>query len=307
MTPILLTPSPFALWIWAARPHTLPLAASAIVLGFGLAVMEGATRWGVFILALVTALLLQILSNLANDYGDAVAGKDTADRVGPLRMVGSGLTTPQRMFRAMLLASFLALLAGLSLVLAAAWNNWPRLLFFLTLGASCVAAAILYTVGKRPYGYLGLGDFMAGFFFGPVAVWGSAVLCGAETFFPLALPGLAAGLCSTMVLNVNNMRDIETDRRTGKRTVAVRLGLEGTRRYHAALAGLTVLSWAVFWLLLRPAFLPGLVFALPLLRSVRLAVSRPRDAANLNRQLKNTVLGSAACNSGMALLCMAAG
>ena len=299
-------PSPFSLWLWAARPRTLPLAASAILLGFGLAVMQGGARQGVFALALVTALLLQILSNLANDYGDAAAGADTADRLGPLRMVGSGLTTPQRMFRAILLASALAVVSGLALVLLTSWGNWLQLACFLLLGAACIAAAISYTVGRRPYGYLGLGDFMAGLFFGPVAVWGAAVLCGAGQFAPLFWPGMAAGFCSTMVLNVNNMRDIETDRRTGKMTVAARLGLERARWYHAGLACCVILAWAVFWLLYRPSFLPGLLFALPLLRSVYRAVTRPRDAANLNAQLRNTVLGSAICGAGMALLCMAA-
>ncbi len=298
-------PSPLTLWLWAARPRTLPLAASAIILGFGLAVMEGTTRWGVFALALVTALLLQILSNLANDYGDAVSGADTTERLGPRRMVGSGLASPERMLRAVALAAGLAFAFGLALVLLGTWGDWPRLAFFLALGAASVAAAILYTVGKRPYGYVGLGDFMAGLFFGPVAVWGSAVLCGADAFPPLLLPGLAAGLCSSMVLNVNNMRDIETDKRTGKVTVAVRLGLENARLYHAAMAGLTVLCWAAFWAIYQPRCLPGLVFVLPLLRSVRLAVMRPRDAANLNAQLKNTVLGSALCGTGMALLCIA--
>lgn len=299
-------PSPFSLWLWAARPRTLPLAAAAIILGFGLAVMEGNARWGVFTMALITALLLQILSNLANDYGDAVAGADTTDRLGPPRMVGSGLATPQRMLRAIILASGLAALSGFSLVLLASWGDWARLVFFLLLGAACIAAAILYTMGKRPYGYWGLGDLMAGLFFGPVAVWGSAVLCGAASFPPLFLPGMAAGFCSTMVLNVNNMRDIETDRRTGKRTVAVRLGLDKARRYHVLLAALAVLCWAAFWAMHRPAFLPGLAFALPLLRSVYLAVSRPCDAANLNAQLRNTVIGSAVCGAGMAVLCTAA-
>ncbi|MCC8194816.1 MAG: 1,4-dihydroxy-2-naphthoate octaprenyltransferase [Deltaproteobacteria bacterium] len=297
-------PSPLTLWLWAARPRTLPLAASAIMLGFGLSVMQGAARWGIFLLALVTALLLQILSNLANDYGDAVSGADTPDRLGPRRMVGSGLTSPQRMFRAVLLAAAMALVSGLGLVFAACWGNWPLLAFFMLLGASCIAAAVLYTVGKRPYGYLGLGDFMAGLFFGPVAVWGSAVLCGAWQFAPLFLPGMAAGFCSTMVLNVNNMRDIETDRRTGKMTVAARLGLANATRYHLVLALLVVLCWAGFWLLYRPGFLPALALALPLLESVRRAVSRPRDAANLNAQLRNTVIGSAVCSAGMGLLCL---
>ena len=136
------------------------------------------------------------------------------------------------------------------------------------------------------------------------------MLCGAplswQSGWQLFLPGMAAGFCSTMVLNVNNMRDIETDGRTGKRTVAVRLGLCKARRYHILLASLVLLCWAVFWAAHRPAFLPGLAFALPLLRSVYLAARRPRDAANLNAQLRNTVIGSAICSTGMAVLCMAA-
>lgn len=299
-------PSPFSIWLWAARPRTLPLAASAIFLGYGLAAMQGANRWGVLILALATALLLQILSNLANDYGDAVAGTDKEDRVGPLRMVGSGLATPRQMFHAVILAAALAVASGLALVLAGTQGDARAMLAFLALGTGCVAAAILYTVGKRPYGYIGLGDVMAGVFFGPVAVWGCAILCGAESFAPLFLPGMAAGFCSTMVLNVNNMRDIQTDRRSGKMTVAVRLGLTKARYYHTTLAAMVVFCWCVFWGIYRPAFLPGAAFALPLLISVYRAVSKPEDAANLNTQLRNTVLGSAILGTGMTVLCMAA-
>lgn len=296
-------PSAFFIWLWAARPRTLPLAASAITLGYGLAVMNGKAVLPVFLLALATALLLQILSNLGNDYGDAVAGTDTRERLGPPRMTASGLTTPERMFRAVILTAALALTSGLALVLLAAWGNWPLLAFFLALGAACVAAAILYTVGERPYGYTGLGDFMAGLFFGPVAVWGSAVLCGSPVVPNLFLPGLAAGFCSAMVLNVNNMRDIETDRKNGKMTVAARLGLTRATRYHATLFCLVAACWAAFWLAHNPAHLPGLVLLLPLGRSAFLAVTRPRDAACLNRQLKNTVLGSAFLGLGMAVLC----
>lgn len=300
------SPSPFSIWLWAARPRTLPLAASAIFLGYGLAVMQGENRWGVLILALATALLLQILSNLANDYGDAVAGTDKEDRVGPLRMVGSGLATPRQMFRAVVLAAALAVAAGLALVLAGTRGDARSMTAFLALGAGCVAAAILYTVGKRPYGYIGLGDLMAGVFFGPVAVWGCAILCGAENFTPLLLPGMAAGFCSTMVLNVNNMRDIQTDKRSGKMTVAVRLGLTKATYYHVTLATMVVCCWCAFWGIYRPAFLLGVVFVLPLLISVYRAVSNPKDAANLNAQLRNTVLGSAILGTGMAALCMAA-
>jgi len=268
--------------------------------------MAGQARLDVFFLALATALLLQILSNLANDYGDAMTGADAKDRLGPLRMVGSGLATPKQMFRAAVLAAALVLGFGLALVFVAAWNNPVLLIFFLLVGAASVLAAIMYTIGKRPYGYYGLGDFMAFLFFGPVAVWGSAVLCGAPFSLLLVLPGMAAGLCSTTILNVNNIRDIDTDRRIGKRTVAVRLGLTRAQRYHVCLTVLTVLSWAVFWLWQQPVFLPGLFLALPLARSTCRVVTRAGDAPCLNAQLKNTVLSSACLSTGMAALCIAA-
>ena len=298
-------PSALSIWLWAARPRTLPLAASAIVLGYGLAVCSGTNNPFVFFLALVTALLLQILSNLANDYGDAVAGTDTKDRLGPLRMVAGGLTSAGSMLRAIVLASVLAVGCGAALVFLALWNNPVLLVFFLGLGSACVAAAIMYTMGKRPYGYYGLGDVMAGIFFGPVAVWGSAVLCGAPVSWLLFLPGMAAGFCSTMVLDVNNIRDIVTDAKAGKRTVAVRLGRVRAARYHACLALCVILCWLVFWLAVSPVFLPGLVFAIPLARSAYLTVTRSDDAPCLNAQLKNTVIGSAVLNSGMAaLICL---
>lgn len=295
-------PSAFSIWLWAARPRTLPLAASAIILGYALAVSSGHGNAAVFFLALLTALLLQILSNLANDYGDAVAGTDTKERLGPLRMVAGGLTSADNMLRAMVLASALAVLSGSLLVFLAAWERPYVLLFFLILGAACVAAAILYTVGKRPYGYYGLGDFMAGLFFGPVAVWGSAVLCGAPFSWQLFLPGMAAGFCSTMVLDVNNIRDIVTDEKAGKRTVAVRLGRAGAARYHMSLTSCVIFCWTAFWCLAAPRFLPGLVLALPLLRAAYLTVTRPDDPACLNAQLKNTVIGSAVLNTGMGFL-----
>ena len=295
-------PSAVTIWFWAIRPRTLPLAASAIVLGFGLAAFFADASVLVFVLALVTAVLLQVLSNLANDYGDGVKGTDGMGRLGPLRMVVSGLTSPDGMFRAVVLAAVLALGSGLALVLVAAWGNWPLLFLFLALGAGCIVAAVAYTMGTRPYGYYGLGDFMAGLFFGPVAVVGSAVLCGAPPVWELWLPGLAAGLCSTSVLNINNMRDIETDRRAGKRSVAVRLGLAGARRYHAALFVGVLVFWLLFWLPVRPAMLPGFLLALPLGRSTYLAVTRADDAACLNSQLRNTVLASAFLHCGMALL-----
>ncbi|MDL2271435.1 1,4-dihydroxy-2-naphthoate octaprenyltransferase [Desulfovibrio sp. OttesenSCG-928-I05] len=295
-------PSALTIWFWAIRPRTLPLAAAAIILGYGLASLYGDASEAVLLLALLTALLLQVLSNLANDYGDGVKGTDGADRLGPLRMVVSGLTSADGMFRAVVLAAGLSLVSGSALLLVAAWGDWPLFFFFIGLGAACVVAAIAYTMGKRPYGYYGLGDFMAWLFFGPVAVMGAAVLCGSPVTAPLWLAGFAAGFCSSSVLNINNMRDIETDRKAGKRSVAVRLGLERARKYHAGMTVCIVLLWGLIWLLVKPAFLWGLFFALPLIRSTWLAVTRAGDAACLNTQLKHTVLSSAFLGCGMTLL-----
>lgn len=295
-------PSALTIWFWAIRPRTLPLAAAAILLGYGVASLYNEASVAVLLLALLTAVLLQVLSNLANDYGDGVKGTDGEDRLGPLRMVVSGLTSVDGMFRAILLAAGLSLVSGLALLLVATWGDWPRLLFFIGLGAACVVAAIAYTMGKRPYGYYGLGDIMAWLFFGPVAVMGAAVLCGSPLTVPLWLAGFAAGFCSSSVLNINNMRDIETDRKAGKRSVAVRLGLERARKYHAGMTVCIVLLWTLFWVLVKPAFLWGLLFALPLIRSTQLAVTRADDAACLNTQLKNTVLSSAFLGCGMTLL-----
>ncbi len=300
-------PSSVRIWLWAIRPRTLPLSAAAIFLGYGLAGLQGKADQTVFLLALLTAVLLQVLSNLANDYGDAVAGADTDERTGPLRMVVSGLTSPDSMFRAVLLAAALALCSGLALVLTAAWGEWAKLFFFLGLGAASIAAAIAYTVGRHPYGYLGLGDLMAGIFFGPAPVWGTLILCGGELTFPALFPGIAAGLCSAMVLNANNMRDIETDAKAGKKTVAVRLGLKKAGCYHAVLTLLTLLCWCIFLLTLRPACLPALLFALPLLRVGYLTSRHNNDTACLYRRLKNTVLSTALLHTCMATLCLALG
>lgn len=296
-------PSALRVWLWAFRPRTLPLSVSAVSLGFSLAALYGNVRISVYLLALLTAVLLQILSNLANDYGDAVAGGDTAERIGPARMVATGLASTHGMKKAIILAALLAALCGLTMLLLALWGQWGKLAVYLLLGALSVAAAILYTVGKCPYGYRGLGDLMAGLFFGPVAVWGAAVLCGSPLTPGLILPGLAAGLCSTMVLNTNNMRDIETDRQAGKMTVAVRLGLQKAKRYHAIMAASVMLCWALFWLLERPAFLPCLVLGLPFLLVSRTTVRQAEEAKRLYIQLKNTVLSSAFLSMGMGLVC----
>lgn len=224
-------------WLTAMRPRTLPLTLACIAMGTFLAAADGVWRWPVAALALLTAALLQILSNLANDYGDSVHGADrVSERQGPRRAVQSGAISAESMRRAILLTTLLAMLAGLGLVLVSfGARQLPAVLLFLTVGAAAIWAAIRYTVGRRPYGYAGLGDLFVLIFFGWVGVIGAYYL-QAHTWQPLIfLPATSCGLLAVAVLNVNNMRDILSDQKAGKQSLPVRLGLGGARRYHTGL------------------------------------------------------------------------
>lgn len=221
-------------WLHAFRPRTLPLAMSSIITGSALAAFWQAFRWPVFVLALLTAILLQVLSNLANDLGDHQHGTDDDSRVGPKRAVQSGAISAATMKRAMWICGTLALAAGIALIIAALGLTLQSLAFLLV-GLLAIAAAVKYTFGSNPYGYAGLGDISVLLFFGPVGVAGSCFL-HAGSFLPAtALPALGIGLLSTAMLNLNNMRDIRGDAANGKRTVAVRLGMAAAMRYHAFL------------------------------------------------------------------------
>lgn len=224
------------------------------------------------ILAALTAVLLQILSNLANDYGDFKKGLDNADRTGPRRVMQSGEMTEKQMRRGIAVVSLVTLFSGI-LLLWSAWSHmgWKELVVFAVLGLSAIAAALLYTLGKHPYGYLGLGDLFCFLFFGWVAVLGTFYLA-ANRFDPLAmLPATAMGFLSNAVLNINNMRDYENDKAKGKNTLVVRLGLKNAFRYHiflivgafvclSAYCCLYHASWFTyaFWLLF-PLFLKDLI------------------------------------------------
>ncbi|MEZ0538599.1 1,4-dihydroxy-2-naphthoate polyprenyltransferase [Fibrella arboris] len=223
-------------WIAAARPRTLPLALASIILGSFLAASAGRFSWLTFTLAALTTIFLQVLSNFANDYGDAVSGKDTPDRVGPRRAVATGDLTKEAMFRAILLTGTLSLVSGIWLLIeatreAGAWLFWV----FLLLGLLCIAAAVAYTNGKRPYGYAGYGDIAVLLFFGWVGVLGTYFLHTQSLGTLLLLPASAVGLFATGVLTINNIRDMETDAKTGKQSIPVRLGRTNAVRYHWAL------------------------------------------------------------------------
>ncbi|WP_019989756.1 1,4-dihydroxy-2-naphthoate polyprenyltransferase [Rudanella lutea] len=223
-------------WIAAARPRTLPLALASIILGSFLAYATGHFSPTIAALACLTTVFLQVLSNFANDYGDAVSGKDTAERVGPRRAVATGDITKEAMFRGIVVTAVLSLVAGIWLLVEATRVGGQVVFWsFFILGLGCIAAAIGYTNGKRPYGYAGLGDIAVLIFFGWVGVLGTYYLHALTFDSLLLLPATSVGLFATGVLNINNIRDIETDAKTGKNSIPVRLGRAGAIQYHWAL------------------------------------------------------------------------
>lgn len=223
-------------WLHAFRLRTLPLALSSIIVGGALSYFDESFKVWVCVLAAVTTTLLQILSNLANDYGDTVIGTDNKDRVGPERTVQSGAINKKQMSIAIVFFSILSLLSGISLLYIAFDGVINlNLILFLLLGIAAIAASINYTVGKNPYGYKGFGDLFVLIFFGIVGVVGTYFLNTLSFRWDVLLPAFAIGLLSMGVLNLNNMRDIENDRKSNKITIVVRLGYKRAKIYHASL------------------------------------------------------------------------
>ncbi|MBL7941470.1 MAG: 1,4-dihydroxy-2-naphthoate octaprenyltransferase [Flavobacteriales bacterium] len=238
-------------WISAMRLRTLPLAASCIFTGSALAWREHDAPWIIFALALTTAWALQILSNLANDYGDYFSGADNDGRIGPARAVQSGVISPAAMKRGIILTAAIAFVAGILLLWVACFQSGRGMtgLVFLVIGLISIAAAIRYTAGKNPYGYRGLGDVAVFLFFGIAGVLGTSLMFTPSFMTAWLLPATGIGCFSVAVLHLNNMRDRENDARSGKITIAVRLGKPGAIRYHFILLGAGWLSLMVFALL----------------------------------------------------------
>lgn len=229
---------PMKSWVSAMRLRTLPLAFSCILAGSAVSLMEDQFSATILILALLTTLFLQILSNLANDLGDFLNGVDNEKRTGPARSVQSGTISASSMKRAVVLFAVLALISGLLLIyLAFGKEQTLKALLFLALGITAIAAALRYTMGVRPYGYRGLGDLFVFAFFGVVGVMGVAYLHAGMLSLNALWPALSIGFWSAAVLNLNNMRDIENDRNSGKITLVVRLGIERAKVYHFILIG----------------------------------------------------------------------
>ncbi|HEV2770144.1 MAG TPA: 1,4-dihydroxy-2-naphthoate polyprenyltransferase, partial [Solirubrobacteraceae bacterium] len=258
-------------WLMAARPRTLPAAVAPVLVGTAVAVTGETFRAGAFLAALLGALFIQVGTNLSNDFSDARRGADTEDRLGPVRVTAGGLVPPKRVLVATYVTFGLAILCGIYLVAVAGWE-------LLVVGVLSIAAGVLYTGGPRPYGYEGLGEVFVFLFFGVAAVAGSA-FAQLERWpadaFAFAVP---VGLLAAAILVVNNVRDIDTDRRAGKRTLAVRLGRDRARMAFAAmvygafavLLPVAVLysPWGLLVLVLIPAAAPGV-------RTVRTHVDGP--------------------------------
>ncbi|MEO0045707.1 MAG: 1,4-dihydroxy-2-naphthoate octaprenyltransferase [Bacteroidota bacterium] len=220
-------------WIEAARVRTLPLSVSGIIVGSFYAMSQGMFNWNIVIFALLTTLGLQILSNFANDYGDGVKGTDNEDRVGPKRAIQSGLITPQAMKKAMVIMALITLTFALLLIYFAFKESYLLYSFiFLILGILAIASAIRYTVGKGAYGYRGFGDLFVFIFFGLVSAFGVYFMFSKTIDWLLLLPATAIGFLSVGVLNLNNMRDEESDRKSGKNTIVVKMGGAAAKKYH---------------------------------------------------------------------------
>ena len=282
MTAIARSTPALRIWLMAARIRTLPAAIAPVLVGTSLAGAAGIFRVGPFIAALLGSILIQIGTNLANDYSDARRGADSDDRLGPVRVTAGGLVPPRQVLVATYVTFGLAMVCGVYLVFAAG----IELLF---VGVASIAAGVLYTGGPKPYGYEGLGEIFVFLFFGIAAVSGSAFAqleAWPTDAFVLAVP---VGLLAAAILVVNNVRDMDTDKRAGKRTSAVRLGRERARTLYGLMLYVPYLVAPLPWLLgdLSPwLLLPWLT--LPL--AVRLArtVRTHADGPTLNEALAQT-------------------
>ena len=270
------------IWLMAARPRTLPAAVAPVLVGTALAATGGTFKPLTFLAALTGALFIQVGTNLSNDYSDARRGADTDDRLGPVRVTAGGLVPPRQVLIATYAAFAVAVLAGTYLIATAGWE-------LLLVGAASILAGVLYTGGPRPYGYEGLGEVFVFLFFGVVAVAGSYFAQTEELAWEALVLAVPVGLLASAILVVNNVRDLETDRRAGKRTLAVRLGRDRVRGLFVAMIAGAFASAPLPWLFgsLSPWLLLcwlALPLALPLVGVVRTRT----DGPSLNRALAGT-------------------
>ena len=291
-------------YIKAARLRTLPLSVSGIILGSYLGnqflnnVSETAVQFSIwqssiFWLAILTTVGFQVLSNFANDYGDGIKGSDK-NRVGESRMVSSGAITPKQMKMAMVYTTIITLIIVLLLIhVAFGSENFGFSILFLGLGIASIAAAIKYTVGNTAYGYNGFGDLFVFLFFGLLGVVGSYFLFTNQLNFKIFLPAISTGLLSTAVLNLNNLRDREEDKKNNKNTLVVKLGLHKAKTYHILLVCLALITALVYVFLVFTSIyqLMFLVAFIPLIRNI-ITVSKNKIPSELDGELKKVALST---------------
>lgn len=290
-------------WIEAARVRTLPLSVSGIIVGSMYALAYPTAHvltptevfnWYLFGFALLTTLLLQVLSNFANDYGDGIKGTDNEERIGPKRAIQSGVITPTAMKKAIIITAVLTFISAVLLIYYAfGYQHFWYSLFFLILGILAIASAIRYTVGNTAYGYRGYGDVFVFVFFGLVSTIGVNFLYSKELDFKLFLPAIAIGFLSVAVLNLNNMRDVISDTKAGKNTLVVKMGIQNAKKYHYFLvisAMLLVLLFAV----LKEFAIDQYFFVVAYfpLTSHLLTVKRNTDSRTLDPELKKVAVST---------------
>ncbi|RZS97236.1 1,4-dihydroxy-2-naphthoate polyprenyltransferase [Cecembia calidifontis] len=278
-------------WLHALRLRTLPLALSSILMGSFLAAYHQAFKWEVLVLAALTTIFLQVLSNLSNDYGDSIHGADSSEREGPVRAVQSGIIQLDEMKKAIILLSIFSLISGL-LLLYISLQDIKLFLLFLVFGLAAIWAAITYTAGSNPYGYVGLGDISVFVFFGLLGVAGSYYLHHLELSTDILWPAISLGCFSTAVLNINNIRDIESDKKAGKRSIPVRIGRKKAVNYNWLLLIIGNLSLIAFaWANQAWGSLLALL-VLPLMIKVGKAVQTRTVAKELDPYLKKMAIST---------------
>lgn len=280
------------LWISSMRLRTLPLSISGIILASFLAEYNGFFKWDIFVLAILTTMSFQILSNLANDYGDGVKGTDNDDRIGPERAIQSGSISPENMFNAIKISILISIVLAFMLIfLAFGVKHFLLTVIFFLLGIASIVAAIRYTVGSNAYGYNGLGDVFVFLFFGLVSVIGCYVLYAKQINHVVFLPACVIGLLSVAVLNLNNMRDIVSDKKSNKITLAVRFGAENAKKYHLTLIALAILLSILFGILYYTSIfnLIFIVAYIPLIIHF-IKVYKNEDSQVLDGELKKLAL-----------------
>ena len=275
-------------WLSAIRPRTLPLSISGIIVGTCFAYYNGFFNLAILILTILTAISFQILSNLANDYGDGIKGTDNDNRIGPERAIQSGAITPHQMFEAIKVnILIIILLVFFLLYMAFGKSHFLYTLFFIGLGGLSVYAAMSYTMGKKAYGYKGMGDVFVLIFFGFVSVVGSYFLYTKQLDHHVFLPAIAIGLLSVGVLNLNNMRDIDSDEQSHKITLAVRLGKKKAKIYHLSLIIAAIVISFLFALLYYSSFFNFMFFFayIPLIFHIK-KIIKAKSPSDFDPQLK---------------------